>query len=180
MQRQAGGHHGTDLRRHGANEHRTLAARGLSVANVHGLEPVLLRPMIDLPRELVVRPLVGAGCDHASCLGRYDDATARLSRLRNDGNAATAPKATQAIITLCRIMIPPSLSLESAPLRPTMPSFRRIAQRISVLRDRPRSFHNLVWLNLREHLRLICRLIFRSESRTPSCRGGDSQTEDLE
>ena len=32
-----------------------------------------------------MRSLVGAGLDHASCLGRYDDATAGLSWLRNNG-----------------------------------------------------------------------------------------------
>lgn len=51
---------------------------------MHGLETVLFGP-IDLPRELVMRSLVGTGLDHASCLGRNDDATAGLSWLRNNG-----------------------------------------------------------------------------------------------
>ena len=91
-------------------------------------------PMIDVPGELVMRSLVGAGLDHASCLGRYDDATAGLGWLRNNGNPRFGA---------------------------TMPPFRPIAQRIPPLLDRPSRFHNFVWLNLREHLRLICRLMKR-------------------
>ena len=116
-----------------------------------------MSPMADVVHQFSLGPLGRCSLAKAAGLGRYKDAASGLNRLRNSGKRNDGAQGDPAI-TILRIITIPQSCYEPR-FRPTMQSFRRIAQQIPCRTNAPHHPHDFGVASIGEPLGLICRLM---------------------
>ena len=169
-----------DFRRGGAEEERAslaLAAIGWSMSGVHRREFVLVSPMADVVHQFSLRPLGRCSLAKAAGLGRYKDAASGLNRLRNSGKRNDGAQGDPGNYNFMDHDYPPVL--QRTPLPADYAVFSANCPADSMSHERSSSPSRFHLASICEPLGLICRLMALFSIGSPSCRGGDAQTEDV-